>query len=218
MVEWFLALFSGDDAQVRLVLVVSSTLAAVLVVLMNQGFNNRRQSQVLRVDKLEALYDSASEFERIIWSSVYAMERQKELFSLRVRFQEKFNETATTDKYRRDFYMNAAINKRDEIKELSKEININFLELRTSYQRIIMLRDLHFSGIKFDAGFLGVIEEKYSMFREFLDEEQYIDDLKVRAEYLEIFPSVVKSACTSKASSNTAVVRFIERVKSYRIF
>ncbi len=61
--NWFLQVFSEPRQQAQLVAIVVSACIAILVLLLNQWFINRKSRKDLHIQKIESLYESINQYE-----------------------------------------------------------------------------------------------------------------------------------------------------------
>ena len=61
--DWFLQVFSEPRQQAQLVAIVVSACIAILVLLLNQWFINRKSRKDLHIQKIESLYESINQYE-----------------------------------------------------------------------------------------------------------------------------------------------------------
>lgn len=64
MIEWLSEIFSENSDKARLVAILLSALVAILVLLLNQHFANKRARKELLIEKIEEAYKGAIAYER----------------------------------------------------------------------------------------------------------------------------------------------------------
>ena len=64
MIEWVLNIFDSPSDKARFVTVVFSAIVAVLILLLNQYFINKRENRQMFVTKLEEIYTNILEFQK----------------------------------------------------------------------------------------------------------------------------------------------------------
>jgi hypothetical protein len=62
MIEWFQEIFSNPSDKSRAITILFSALVAIIVLLLNQWFTNRRERKKILIEKIEEMYLSSIDY------------------------------------------------------------------------------------------------------------------------------------------------------------